>query len=186
MKIPNCKFYYLQTWILVQLVQILLLYMLLIKWHSTSFAKSSIEYGVSKLYPCSFTNTTTKIHILQLWTDRQISIDTKLKTRKRIQKTEMTGKDHQWDEVPYWNIIPSDNNTYSTDQSTAWEANRFSASQEIPHILWKTEVHYRIHKCPPPVLFLSHIDPVHAPTPSNNNNNNNNNNRKKEKMKFYR
>jgi len=27
--------------------------------------------------------------------------------------------------------------TYSMQQSTSWETNRFSASQEIPHILWK-------------------------------------------------
>ena len=42
-------------------------------------------------------------------------------------------------------------------------ANRFSASQKIPPILWSAKVHYRIHKCPPPVTILSQLDSAHAP-----------------------
>jgi hypothetical protein len=36
--------------------------------------------------------------------------------------------------------------TYSMQQSPSWEANRFSASQEIPRNLRTPNSHYRIHK----------------------------------------
>ena len=52
--------------------------------------------------------------------------------------------------------------TYFMGQSPSWEANRFSASHEIPCILWNPKVHYRIHKYLPPVPVLSRINPVHA------------------------
>ena len=54
--------------------------------------------------------------------------------------------------------------TYSMKQTPFSEANRFSASQEIPCNLCNQKVHYRIHKCPSPVPILSQLDPVHTTT----------------------
>ena len=50
------------------------------------------------------------------------------------------------------------------EQSPSWEANRFTASQEIPGVLWNPKIHYRIHNSPPPVPILSQISPIHTPT----------------------
>jgi len=56
--------------------------------------------------------------------------------------------------------------TYSMEQSPSWDANRFSASQEIPRILWNLKVLCHIYKCLPPVPSLSQINKVHAPHPT--------------------
>ena len=65
-----------------------------------------------------------------------------------------------WPWASYDHLLP-----YSIDPSPSWEANRFSASQEIPRILWNQKVHYRIYKCLSPVPILSHLCPVHTPIP---------------------
>jgi len=56
--------------------------------------------------------------------------------------------------------------TYSIVQSPSWDANWFSATQEITHILWNPKVHYHIHKSPPPAPIMSQINPAHAPHPN--------------------
>ena len=54
--------------------------------------------------------------------------------------------------------------TYSMEQIPPCEANQFSASQDTPHISRNPKVHYRTHKCPPPVSILGQHNPVHIPT----------------------
>ena len=50
------------------------------------------------------------------------------------------------------------------EHSPSWEADRFSASQEIPRNLWNPKVLYRIHKFLPPLPILSHIGPAEFQT----------------------
>ena len=52
-------------------------------------------------------------------------------------------------------VIPTESTllTYSMKRNPFWEANRLSASQEIPRILWNPKIHYRIQvpaTCPYP------------------------------------
>ena len=52
------------------------------------------------------------------------------------------------------------------EYSTSCEADSFSTSQQIPHILRNPNVHCHIHKSRPPVHIPSQINPVHSSDPS--------------------
>jgi hypothetical protein len=52
------------------------------------------------------------------------------------------------------------------EKSLSWEADRFSASQDIPRVSWTSKVRYRMYKCPPPVPIMSQLDPVYDPCPN--------------------
>ena len=54
----------------------------------------------------------------------------------------------------------------SMEQSPSWEANRFSANQDIPRILLKPKVHHRLHNTPSPVPILTKTNPVHVSPPT--------------------
>ena len=49
------------------------------------------------------------------------------------------------------------------EQTPAWEAKRFSATQEILRTLGNPKVHYHVYKCLPTDPILSQIDPAHPP-----------------------
>jgi len=51
--------------------------------------------------------------------------------------------------------------TYYMVPSLSWEANRFSATQEFPRILWNPKVYYCVDKTAPPFPILSQIKKVH-------------------------
>jgi hypothetical protein len=73
----------------------------------------------------------------------------------------VSGAQARCPKFPCWRALL----TQSMEQSPSWEANHFSASQEIPRILKNPKVHYHIHNSPPTVSILSHGNAIHAPPP---------------------
>jgi hypothetical protein len=76
----------------------------------------------------------------------------------------ISSSENIWITINVWCYLCNYLLTQPLEQSPSWKANRFSTSQEISRILWNLKVHYRIHKSPPTVPFLSPINPIHAPT----------------------
>jgi hypothetical protein len=51
------------------------------------------------------------------------------------------------------------------EQSPSWKADSSSCSLEISRLSWNRMVQHRVHKSPPPVPILSHMNPIHNPPP---------------------
>ena len=72
----------------------------------------------------------------------------------------------------FWCLVKCQALSIHTYLHTAWsrvlleKLTGFSASQEIPRILWNTKVYYRIYKSPPPVRIWSQLGQVHTPHPT--------------------
>jgi hypothetical protein len=71
--------------------------------------------------------------------------------------------DNSYKNIERWTTMIKILSANSMDHSPAWEANRFSASQEIPRIWRNPKVHYHIHNSPASAPILSQINPVHVP-----------------------
>jgi hypothetical protein len=66
----------------------------------------------------------------------------------------------------HWNKFSVWLQPINSMEQSPWEANSFSASQEIPRILRNLDVHYHIRMSLPPVPVLSQINPVYTLYPT--------------------
>ena len=49
----------------------------------------------------------------------------------------------------------------TANEASSRQAKSFSASEASPRVVWNPRVHYRVHKSPPLLPFLSQINPHH-------------------------
>ena len=94
---------------------------------------------------------------LAVWTDVENLALTEIRYPDRPERRESLYR------LSYTGPLLIVQHTYSMEQSPSWEAKRFSASPEIPRILWNPKIHYCIRTCPPPFPNLSQLDSVHIP-----------------------
>jgi hypothetical protein len=67
--------------------------------------------------------------------------------------------------VASWIVSYNSQYADSMEQSLPWEANSHSAGQDVPHLLWKLEVHYHVQKGLLLIPILRQMNPVHTVPP---------------------
>jgi hypothetical protein len=114
-------------------------------WHNTFTSSSAVDFYV-RLARC----TASMCGRWPTFRDIHVVSSSRVETSKRS--------------VPALSLSLSvaEHLTNSMQHSPSWEADRFSASQEIPRILWNPKVHYRS----PPVPMMSQLNPVHVLHPT--------------------
>jgi hypothetical protein len=96
----------------------------------------------------------TDMYLLPPWPRSSTSLEQRLLAGRF---REVTGV-HNYPSITFSTNSPCFPNLM--EQNASWP-NYHSASQEIPLLSWKPNVHYRVHNSPPMVPILSQINPVH-------------------------